>query len=79
MNKTMLRKYAKLVVRMGANVKKGQKVIVAAETDQSEFALLVADEAYKAGKEARRDPLVEPAALEAPPQKGFAQDALHSG
>ncbi|MBO5253576.1 MAG: aminopeptidase [Clostridia bacterium] len=49
MNKTVLRKYAKLVVKMGVNVKKGQGVILVAETDQAEFALLVADEAYKAG------------------------------
>ena len=49
MNKTVLRKYANLVVRMGVNVKKGQGVVLVAETDQAEFALLVADEAYKAG------------------------------
>ena len=49
MNKTVLRKYANLVVRMGVNVKKGQGVVLVAETDQAEFALLVAEEAYKAG------------------------------
>lgn len=49
MNKSILRKYARLIVRTGANVQKGQGVIIMTETDQAEFALLVADEAYKAG------------------------------
>lgn len=49
MNKTILRKYARLIVKMGVNIKKGQGAIIMAETDQAEFALLVADEAYKAG------------------------------
>lgn len=49
MNKTILRKYARLIVRMGVNIKKGQGCILMAETEQSEFALMVADEAYKAG------------------------------
>ena len=49
MNKSVLRKYARLVVKMGVNVKKGQGVVLVAETDQAEFALLVAEEAYKAG------------------------------
>lgn len=49
MNKTILKKYARLVVRMGANIKKGQGALIMAETDQAEFALMVAEEAYKAG------------------------------
>lgn len=49
MNKTILRKYARLIVRMGVNIKKGQGCIISAEAEQSEFALMVADEAYKAG------------------------------
>lgn len=49
MNKTILRKYARLIVQMGVNIKKGQGALIMAETDQAEFALMVADEAYKAG------------------------------
>ncbi|MFI3324851.1 MAG: aminopeptidase [Clostridia bacterium] len=49
MNKTMLKKYAKLIVKMGANVQKGQGCIISVAVDQEEFALLVQDEAYKAG------------------------------
>ena len=49
MNKTVLRKYARLIVKTGVNIKKGQGAIIMAETDQAEFALMVADEAYKAG------------------------------
>lgn len=49
MKKSILKKYARLTVLTGAAVKKGQPVIVYASVDQSEFALLVVDEAYKAG------------------------------
>lgn len=49
MNKTVLKKYAKLVVKMGANLQKGQGCIISVAVDQHEFALLVQDEAYKAG------------------------------
>ena len=49
MNKTILRKYAKLIVKMGVNIKKGQGAVLMADTAQADFALMVADEAYKAG------------------------------
>lgn len=49
MNKTVLRKYAKLIVKMGVNIKKGQGAVLMADTAQADFALMVADEAYKAG------------------------------
>ncbi len=49
MNKTRLRKYASLIARVGANVQKGQEVIVQAELDQPEFVKYVVDECYKAG------------------------------
>jgi len=49
MNKTRLRKYAKLIATVGVNVKKGQEVIVQAELDQPEFVKMVVDECYKAG------------------------------
>ena len=48
MKKTVLREYAKLIVRCGANVQKGQEVMIYADLDQSEFVRLVAEEAYKA-------------------------------
>ena len=48
MNKTQLREYAKLIVRCGVNVQKGQDVIVYADLDQPEFVKMVVEEAYKA-------------------------------
>ena len=49
MNKTRLKKYASLIARVGANVQKGQEVIIQAELDQPEFVKMVVDECYKAG------------------------------
>ena len=48
MKKTVLREYAKLIVRVGANVQKGQEVMIYAGLDQPEFVQMVAEEAYKA-------------------------------
>ena len=48
MKKTVLRKYAELIVRCGVNVQKGQEVLIYAELDQPEFVKLVVEEAYKA-------------------------------
>ena len=45
----MLGEYAKLMVKVGANVQKGQKVRLYAEVDQHELAALVARECYNAG------------------------------
>ena len=56
MTKTLLRKYARLAVRTGANVQKGQYVVVRASVEMHEFAGLVVEEAYRAGaKEVRVD------------------------
>ncbi len=49
MNKTRLRKYAKLIATCGVNVQKGQEVIITAELDQPEFIAMVVDECYKRG------------------------------
>ena len=49
MKKTVLKKYAKLIVEKGVAVKRGQEVIVVAELDQPEFVTMVVDAAYKAG------------------------------
>ena len=48
MKKTILREYAKLIVRCGVNVQKGQEVMVYADLDQPEFVQMVVEEAYKA-------------------------------
>ena len=48
MKKTVLREYAKLIVRCGINVQKGQVVQVLADLDQPEFVQMVVEEAYKA-------------------------------
>ncbi len=48
MKKTVLREYARLIVRCGVNVQKDQEVIVYADLDQPEFVKLVVEEAYKA-------------------------------
>ncbi len=49
MKKATIKKYAKLIVRVGANVQKGQTVNIYASVDQADFVALVMDEAYKAG------------------------------
>lgn len=49
MKKTIMRSYAKLIVRVGANVQKGQEVRVFASLDQPEFIKMLAEECYKAG------------------------------
>ncbi len=51
MKKTVLRKYASLIVNTGARVKKGQRVIIYAMLDQPEFVKMVAEECYKSGAE----------------------------
>ena len=48
MKKTVLREYAKLIVRCGLNVQKGQEVMIYADLDQPEFVKMVVEEAYKA-------------------------------
>ena len=48
MKKTVLREYAKLIVRRGVNVQKGQEVLIYAGLDQPEFVAMVVEEAYKA-------------------------------
>jgi len=49
MQKTRLRKYAKLIARMGCHVQKGQDVFLYADLDQPDFVVMVTDELYKAG------------------------------
>jgi len=48
MKKTLLREYAKLIVRTGVNIQKGQDLHIHADLDQPEFVQMVVEEAYKA-------------------------------
>ena len=47
MKKTILRKYAQLIAKMGGNVQKGQEVFIYAGLDQPEFIAMLVDECYK--------------------------------
>ena len=48
MKDTVLREYARLIVRSGLSIQKGQTLIVRAGLDQPEFVAMVVEEAYKA-------------------------------
>ena len=48
MKKSDLKKYAKLIVKIGANVQKDQPVVIASSVDDAYFTKLVVEEAYKA-------------------------------
>ena len=49
MDKKMFEKYARLIVRVGANVQEGQKVRLHADVEQAMLATMVVEECYKAG------------------------------
>ena len=49
MKQTVLRKYARLIARVGANIQKGQEAIIYCDLDQPKFVELLVDECYKAG------------------------------
>lgn len=49
MKKSTIKKYARLIVRVGANVQKGQNVVINCGVDQADFCALVMDECYRAG------------------------------
>lgn len=51
MKKSMLSQYARLTVRVGANVQKGQWVVVRAAVDQATLVERVVSECYRAGAE----------------------------
>lgn len=51
MDSSVLRKYARLIARVGANVQPGQDVIISAFLDQPEFIQMVVEECYEAGAE----------------------------
>lgn len=49
MKKTVLREYARLIAKSGANVQKGQEVFIVAGLDQPEFVKMLVEECYKCG------------------------------
>ncbi len=49
MKKTLMKKYAALIARVGANVQKGQTVEIHADVDQGEFISMLVEACYKAG------------------------------
>jgi len=49
MENLKLRNYAKLIVKMGVNVRQGQDVVINADLDQPKFIAMLVDECYKAG------------------------------
>ena len=48
-NPEWIREYARLIVRTGVNVQKGQEVVLNCPVEHYEFARLVIEEAYAAG------------------------------
>ena len=48
-SENLIRKYAELIVRTGANVQPGQVVSLTVAVEQHEFAALITEECYKAG------------------------------
>ena len=49
MKQTILRKYARLIARVGVNIQKGQEVLITCDLDQPRFVEILVDECYKAG------------------------------
>ena len=49
MKQAILRKYARLIARVGVNIQKGQEVLINCDLDQPKFVELLVDECYKAG------------------------------
>lgn len=49
MDKQKLKSYAELIVKVGANVRPGQDVIIQAELDQPEFVTMMVEQCYMAG------------------------------
>ncbi|MGI6608681.1 MAG: aminopeptidase [Erysipelotrichaceae bacterium] len=48
MNEKLLRKYAKLAVRTGANIQPGQLLVISASVEDHDFVKMCVEEAYKA-------------------------------
>ena len=48
-DKELVREYCELLVKIGANVQKGQEVVVQASTEDPEFVTILVEECYKVG------------------------------
>lgn len=56
MNKELLNKYASLIAKTGANIQKGQEVVITCSIDSVEFIRILVEECYKLGaKKVRLD------------------------
>src|SRR4051794_15628531 len=68
-----IEEYARLVVRVGANVQDGQDVLVGAQIDQAPFVRAVVEEAYRAGARhvdvEYRDPFIRRALVAEGPEE----------
>ncbi len=49
MKKSLQRKYAKLLIKQGVNIQKGQQLNIRADIEAAEFVAILAEEAYRAG------------------------------
>lgn len=49
MNKSIMKKYARLIAVKGANINKGQEVIIDASVENPEFVKMLTEECYRAG------------------------------
>ncbi len=77
----LLEKYARLVVRVGANVQPGQQVVINALPEQADSARALADEAYRVGAQRvtikYRDPHLQRAAVEHAPDEMLGTSQPH--
>ena len=48
MKKSVLKKYAKLIIKKGVNLQKGQELTIYSACNQEEFTSMIVEEAYKA-------------------------------
>ena len=49
MKKTLIRNYAKLIARVGGNIRPGQRVVVTAQIESAPFVTILAEECYRLG------------------------------
>ncbi len=49
MKKSIMRKYARLLIRKGVNIQKNQRLDIMADVETADFVALLAEEAYRAG------------------------------
>jgi aminopeptidase len=77
----LLEKYARLVVRVGANVQPGQEVMINALPEQADSARALAEEAYRVGASRvvikYRDPHLQRSAVEHAPEEMLGTSRPH--